>query len=322
MQNSVAENLLNTKSTYLNRLEELLMYNILCFETSNLQKHLNKLVDNVESRQVVLSDFSRDECGNTPLHFAATAGDIEKVGNIRVKLGKKWQYLVNDLNNDLYTPLMLASQAGHINVVNYLLMHCANCNLQGKAGATPLILSSFAGKVEVAKLLLEKGANVNLRNTDGYDALFHAAEQGDIEMFKLFANCGADVYTYYKNYKDGRAAFEILALTGKCTFVQAESFGIKRYCFENSFSKASIVKAVSEAWLCTALYFLHDSIVKEDASYMVMSYSIFCMGECIEILMQPKVCFAPNIISCCWRFIYGSKEEEEVVQHTTASYIL
>lgn len=43
---------------------------------------------------------------------------------------------------------------------------------------TPLILASSANKLPVVQLLVEKGANVNAQNNEGHSSIQYAASKG------------------------------------------------------------------------------------------------------------------------------------------------
>jgi ankyrin repeat protein len=69
---------------------------------------------------------------------------------------------INDLGFD-GAPLHLASRCGHIEVVETLLDHGANIEIQDNRGIRPLhsAVSSKRGDVDIVRLLLDRGANIN-----------------------------------------------------------------------------------------------------------------------------------------------------------------
>ena len=64
--------------------------------------------------------------------------------------------------------LTMAVSRGSLQIVQFLLEHRANPNLQDEEGYTPL---HFADDKQIAEVLLEYGANPNLRNTHGSTAV-------------------------------------------------------------------------------------------------------------------------------------------------------
>lgn len=60
------------------------------------------------------------------------------------------------------TPLFVACQCNHLEVVEELLKHNADLNCQMVDGASPLFISSQNGHLRMVKFLLSKGANVSL----------------------------------------------------------------------------------------------------------------------------------------------------------------
>jgi ankyrin repeat protein len=73
---------------------------------------------------------------------------------------------------------------------------------------TPLIFATQSGHVEVVKLLLEKGADFSLRDAKGMTALMHAAHYDNFDIVKLLLASRADVNVSAEN---GRTAL-MLAL--------------------------------------------------------------------------------------------------------------
>ena len=77
------------------------------------------------------------------------------------------------------TPLMIASQEGHIEIIELLLLHGADINKKTPipktpkyiGGGTALIFASGEGKTEVVKSLLKHSANINDAADNGVTAL-------------------------------------------------------------------------------------------------------------------------------------------------------
>ncbi|MDP1665621.1 MAG: ankyrin repeat domain-containing protein [Methylobacter sp.] len=72
---------------------------------------------------------------------------------------------VNTRNRYGQTALMLAAHAGHREVVEILIAHCANLNITAKFGLSALMLAIVAGHADIARLLAEAGADLLLRAT-------------------------------------------------------------------------------------------------------------------------------------------------------------
>jgi len=83
---------------------------------------------------------------------------------------------------DGVTALNIASQNGHIKVVELLIKNGANINISEQLGVSPLIISSQQGHLEIVKRLLEghgaEKANPHQTTNDETSALFLAAQQG------------------------------------------------------------------------------------------------------------------------------------------------
>jgi ankyrin repeat protein len=130
--------------------------------------------------------------GCLPIHRAAYDGDFDKVKEIIE--GDPSQINVQDEQG--FTPLHLASGKGHTEIVEFLLNHGADIELETCTGHTPMMLAAWYagdGKYETIKVLLEHGAKANRKNKDGGTALHRAAMYSGKEVINLLISYGADV---------------------------------------------------------------------------------------------------------------------------------
>jgi serine/threonine-protein phosphatase 6 regulatory ankyrin repeat subunit A/serine/threonine-protein phosphatase 6 regulatory ankyrin repeat subunit B len=131
-------------------------------------------------------------CLEKQIHHAAYEGDLKKVKEIIDRDPN--QINVQDVQG--FTPLHLASSKGHIEIVEFLLNHGADTELEIFNGETPLMLAAqYAryGQYETIKTLLEHGAKVNHKDEDGGTALHKAAMYSGKEVMNLLISYGADV---------------------------------------------------------------------------------------------------------------------------------
>ena len=103
----------------------------------------------VPPRQMSLAELAMD-------------GDIEK---FRYGLREFIQDAIDGQTLDDYTPLMLACQEGHIDIVRLLLEQEVDVNLQNENNDTALIEACFNGHTEIVQLLMQReDIDVNLQN--------------------------------------------------------------------------------------------------------------------------------------------------------------
>ncbi|XP_078621388.1 uncharacterized protein LOC144887843 [Branchiostoma floridae x Branchiostoma japonicum] len=108
--------------------------------------------------------------GLTPLHFAAAAGSIEAVE----KLVVEGYANVNQASKGGTTPLMLACQYDHLDMVRYLI-HCgADVNHSSNEGETALHVAAKLASPDVVKFVLDKDAD-RLKETKYGDTPLHCA---------------------------------------------------------------------------------------------------------------------------------------------------
>lgn len=66
---------------------------------------------------------------------------------------------INQTNESNMTPLMLAAQKGHLEIVRILLDHGASIDEQNSDGMTALMLTTIASYSDIARELLDRGAD-------------------------------------------------------------------------------------------------------------------------------------------------------------------
>ena len=100
----------------------------------------------------------------------------------------------NRYNKDDNIDLLFASYHGDSGEITYLFYKgiIPNVNVKGDNNVTPLILASQQGKLDVVEFLLKKGARVNDVMTDGKTALLMACKNGHTEIVRILMAKGAD----------------------------------------------------------------------------------------------------------------------------------
>ena len=117
---------------------------------------------------------SKDNLGNTKLHFAAGCGQTE-LAKLLLANGAA----VNSTDNHGSTPLHYAAMLGGNEVAKLLLARKANVNARtNDLGWTPLHCAANWGRKEAAELLLANKADVNAKDNNYETPLFYALRRG------------------------------------------------------------------------------------------------------------------------------------------------
>ncbi|KAJ6644845.1 Ankyrin repeat domain-containing protein 50, partial [Pseudolycoriella hygida] len=160
---------------------------------------------------------SKDQNGNTLLHWAAYKGESNIVESLLSK-GAEGR-----------SPLISAARADHYNIVEFLLSKGASVNMNGifniltginslpaeeplkytnlvkilldngkvnskdQNGNTLLHLAASAGNCKIMELLLSKGAEINIQNNNKNTPLHQAVDNQNVEAVKLLTRRGASV---------------------------------------------------------------------------------------------------------------------------------
>jgi ankyrin repeat protein len=147
-----------------------------------------------------LEQQSDDWDPNTPLFVAAQIGDITAVKEILDR-----GIAVDARNYRGWTSLILAVNAGQLEMVKFLIGRKADVNAKstGDASRSVLCFAAEGNKSEIAKELLEYGALPNATCENGLTALYIAAAAGNREVAEVLLSMGAEIDQYGQKTVEG-----------------------------------------------------------------------------------------------------------------------
>ncbi len=124
-----------------------------------------------------------------PLHDAAKNGDL-KLARQLLDQGTN----PTDFDSSGEPALLIASLAGHEDIVAFLLDNGVSVESRNKGGLTALHAAAYAGNLDVVKLLVSKKAPVNDdKNFYHMSPLHAAAEEGHAEVVAFLLANKADI---------------------------------------------------------------------------------------------------------------------------------
>ncbi|MBZ3885294.1 Ankyrin repeat domain-containing protein 27 [Sciurus carolinensis] len=148
-----------------------------------------KLVSGRLNDPSVVTPFSRDDRGHTPLHVAALCGQASLI-DLLVSKGA----VVNATDYHGSTPLHLACQKGYQSVTLLLLHYKANAEVQDNNGNTPLHLACTYGHEDCVKALVYydvQACRLDIGNEKGDTPLHIAARWGYQGIIETLLQNGA-----------------------------------------------------------------------------------------------------------------------------------
>jgi ankyrin repeat protein len=127
--------------------------------------------------------------GSTALQWAVYEVDVAEIGRL-IDAGAD----VALANNYGASPMSLAAEIGHTEILRLLLDAGADVDSPNPDGQTALLSVARTGNVEAAQLLIDRGATVDAReNWGGQTALMWASARRHPEMMQLLIDHGAAV---------------------------------------------------------------------------------------------------------------------------------
>jgi ankyrin repeat protein len=164
---------------------------------SDLATALKTFHDTEAARKAALEPSKEEKA----LLKGAKAGDLAKIASLLsrgVNCNRGGTFEYGGYTRKNVTPLMLAAEAGHVEVVRALLKAGAKVDLADdsneprKSGRTALAYACLRKRAAVARLLLDAGANPNHRLSYKHTVFDELCEEGPLQMIRLFLDSGAD----------------------------------------------------------------------------------------------------------------------------------
>lgn len=229
-----------------------------------------------------------DSQNRTPLHWAAGEGHIEIV-DMLLRAGTDARIC----DSSALTALHWAAYGGHNSVVVKLLD--AGIHPDIYRSPSPLLLAAERGHIEVVRTLLLRGSSHSSRNVGGETALYWAAVRGWKEIVKLLLAAGADPLV---SDHSGNSPFEWAVTLGHWNIARTMlsttlDCPLARGRYRNSplfFACWSplCVKSVLAAYTISAnsiqpLKFLHHAVMDEDYESLETLLKAGARDTCVQV---------------------------------------
>lgn len=128
-----------------------------------------------------------DSSGNSAFLYACGQGHAS-VAELMIKVGE-----ANVDPDSIMSPLVLATNRCHADVVRLLLDHGATVDRRDETNRTPLLIACEKGFEDIATYLLRAGANPNAADRRGDTGLHHCAVKGNGSIAQVLIDHGVNL---------------------------------------------------------------------------------------------------------------------------------
>jgi hypothetical protein len=173
--------------------------------------HLGSFLDNLLSGPVDIHRHFED--GTTCLTTAALHNNIYAARKL-LDLGANVNQATEDRKRRL-TPLHLAAELGHEDMVDLLLSAGANVHIRSTSETTAFYRAARGGSIHILRRLHELGSEVDACSWDGWTALMEAIENEKLNAVIYLLELGADPQ---KENDEGRTPLSIAEWIYRCFF--------------------------------------------------------------------------------------------------------
>ncbi|XP_076108738.1 uncharacterized protein LOC143076757 [Mytilus galloprovincialis] len=140
------------------------------------------------SKQKQLASVYDTQNISTPLIQSCYIGDINLVAWCLYHCNSN----VNHCRNDEVSPLFIACENGHTEVVQMLINNKADINKCRDTGVSPLLIACQNGHSEVIQMLINNKADINKCTDTAVSPLYIACQNGHTEVVQMLINNKAD----------------------------------------------------------------------------------------------------------------------------------
>ncbi len=141
------------------------------------------------TKKNIINVNSTEQTGITALGIASEHGHLKVVEYLLKIPGIK----VNASNVNGLTALMVACLLGHVNIVRALIDAKSDLDLRNKVKASAMHFAVESKNRDIVQMLTASKASIHFKDKEGFTPFQHASDRGSLEIMKILKDAGADV---------------------------------------------------------------------------------------------------------------------------------